>query len=472
MRVPAKAGMAWWATAAMLFCGLALLRPVDHDESQYVAATVLTANGLLPYCDFAYLQTPLQPFLFAPIAWAAGPWTWPALRIVNALLGLAAVAFVHAAMRAWGVRPVVALVAAALFAGSDILLFGIGTARNDALPVALLAAAIWRIARGGTPMLVGALLAGAAAAKISYALPAAAYGLYALSDRAHRPALVALGAVPIATFVAWTFALSPEGFLFGTLHFPAQAPAEFYASHPWKLSWLAKGVDTLKFLALGAALPALVVVARDAWARRRMGMLDWLIVAGMVAALLPFPTWRQYLLPVLPPLFVRLGMIWQDSPPRRSRAIAFAVFGCIGLVPSLFALVEPGRLSLGRALRDGAKVGHALDAIGFEGPVVTLSPELLPMTGRLPDPRFAAGPFYFRSHNLLDAAAERRLHLMSRDRTVLAPRTIILTGGESTATAGDPSLDALLARGRPIAKVGALRLYASASPPPATRNRP
>ncbi|WP_199743189.1 hypothetical protein [Sphingomonas ginsenosidivorax] len=73
-----------WATLAIIFMALALLRPVDHDESQYVAATVLTTHGLLPYRDFAYLQTPLQPFLFAPIA---GPWTWPALRIANALLG-------------------------------------------------------------------------------------------------------------------------------------------------------------------------------------------------------------------------------------------------------------------------------------------------------------------------------------------------------------------------------------------------
>ncbi|MEG8053547.1 hypothetical protein QP185_10385 [Sphingomonas aerolata] len=85
---------------AALYIALALLRPVDHDESQYVAAAVLTAHGLLPYRDFAYLQTPLQPFLLAPIAVLTGAWTWPALRLTNALLGLATVAFVHAAARA------------------------------------------------------------------------------------------------------------------------------------------------------------------------------------------------------------------------------------------------------------------------------------------------------------------------------------------------------------------------------------
>jgi hypothetical protein len=465
--------MVVWAALAIMFVALALLRPVDHDESQYVAATVLTAHGLLPYRDFAYLQTPLQPFLFAPIAWIAGPWTWPALRIANALLGLAAVGFVHAAMRAAGVRAALALAVAALFAGCDILLFGIGTVRNDALPAALLAAAVWRIARGNTPLLVGACLAAAAAAKISYALPAAAYGLYALTHRGHRWPLVALGAAPVLGFVAWTFALSPEGFLFGTLHFPARAPAEFYAARPWKLSWAAKAVDTLKFLALGAALPALVVVARTAWVRRKAGVHDWLVVAGAIAALLPFPTWRQYLLPVLPPLFVGLAVAWQDRPPGRRTAMLFAAFAGIGVIPSIVAVAEPGRLSLAAALREGDAVGRVLDANALSGPVATLSPEILPMTGRLPDPRFAAGPFYFRSHALLDPAAEHRLHLMSRDRAALAPGTVILAGGESDATAGDPGLDAAMARGRRMRVSDRFSLYVtSASPPPARHNSP
>ena len=34
---------------------LAIVRPLSVDESQYVAATALTAKGLLPYRDFAYL---------------------------------------------------------------------------------------------------------------------------------------------------------------------------------------------------------------------------------------------------------------------------------------------------------------------------------------------------------------------------------------------------------------------------------
>jgi len=478
---PSRVNMLLLVGLAAAYVTLALFRPVDHDESQYVAATVLTAHGLLPYRDFAYLQTPLQPVLFAPIALLAGTLTWPALRLTNALLGLAAVAFVHAAARRAGASPAIARTCAALFATTDILLFSIGTARNDALPAACLAAALWLIARTEhdrrTALAIGLLLAAATAAKISYAFPAAAYGLYALARPRHRPWLVTLGALPVAAFVAWTVTLSPEGFLFGTVHFPAAAPAEFYADRPWKLSLVAKLLDTLKFMALGAALPATVLVVRAAIHRRRAAPFDLLALAGLVAALLPVPTWRQYLLPMLPPLFVALALLWQASPPARGWRIALGVFALLGLSPTIAALLEPGRLSLASALREGAILRATLDAHRITGPIVTLSPEILPATGRLPDARFAAGPFYFRSRTLLDEAAERRLHVVARDRMDFAPGTPILTGAENAAAAGDSALDAALATagGRAISVPGTrFRLYltppAAASPPAAPHN--
>ncbi len=433
------------AALATLFVTLALLRPVDHDESQYVAAAALTAHGLFPYRDFAYLQIPLQPYLFAPVALLAGNWTWPALRILNALLGIATIACVHTAARTLGAKPKAALTCAAVFATCDILLFSIGTARNDALPAALLAAALPLIVRPAitrkAAALAGFLLASAAAAKISYAFPALAYGLYALVDRRHRPAAVLLGTLPVIAFVAWTYAASPAGFVFGTFTFPARGPAEYYALRPWRMSLPAKAIDTLKFLALGAALPALALVARDAWRRRTVDLLDWLILAGLIAALLPFPTWRQYLLPALPALFVRLSLI---PPPSRAWRIAFAVFAAAGIAPSIAALADSDGLSLTHALREGRAVGRVLDQHGLAGPIATLSPQILPAANRQPDPAFATGPFYFRSTKLLDATQEHALHLISRARMKLDGSTI-LTGGEGPATSGDASLDRALA---------------------------
>ncbi|MES2054464.1 MAG: glycosyltransferase family 39 protein [Pseudomonadota bacterium] len=460
MRPDLTSARLWLATAMLLLVALALARPLDHDESQYVAAAVLTAQGNLPYRDFAYLQVPLQPILFAPFAWAFGDWAWPGLRIVNALLGTAAIAFVYRAAREGGaaVRP--ALLGAGLFACTDILLFSVGTARNDALPVALLAAALPLVIRAAndratrwTALLAGLLLAAAAAAKISFALPAAAYGIYALLDRRHRPLWLAAGTLPIILFVAASVSWNPHGFMFGVFEFPAVAPGQYYHDRPWKMSWLAKALDTLKFLALGPALIGLLLTSRVRW-RGKWGQaqsgraIDWMLWAGIIAALLPFPTWRQYLLPILPPLFVRLAIGWHAAPPGRRTRIALVVFACAGLAPSVEALVRavPG-VPMIEAMRQGRAIGAAMDAGGVTGPVATLSPQFLPAAGRMPDPRFATGPFYFRSHHLLDLKIEAVDRLISGD-TLEAhfsrPPAAILIGGEGKWTSGDPALDQAL----------------------------
>lgn len=453
---------------AITLVALALRRPVDHDESQYVAAAMLSADGWLPYRDYAYLQTPLQPLTFAPLAWAFGDGTWPGLRIVNALLGAVVVAGIWRAMRAAGVEPRTATIAAGLLATCDILLFSAGTARNDALPAALLAVALAPMIRAersegsrGGAVLVGLLLACAAAAKVSYALPAAAYGVYALAVRRHRPLLVLLGAVPPAVLVAALAAGAPEGFLFGTLTFPAEAPAEYYAAagRLWKLSLAARAVDTLKFLALGPALLALIVCVRRI--ERKERLLALLTLAGAIAAVLPAPTWRQYWLPALPPLFVWLALRWQAQPPGRNLRIAAVVFAVAGLAPSVESVIRGGSLA------DGMAATRALAAQPIAGPVATLSPQLLPAATPL-DRRFAPGPFYFRSAALLTAPEERRLHLLSRARlTALhdSPPAAILVGGEGHWSSGDDALDATLERwavanGWPLTRrIGRFRLY-------------
>lgn len=446
---------------------LAMLRPLDHDESQYVAAAVLTAHGMLPYRDFAYLQTPLQPFAFAPVAAAAGAWTWPALRLVNALLGAIAIGSVYRAGLNAGADARTAAAAAALFGGCDVLLFSAGTARNDALPAACFALAIVGIVRGDTltrtqAAAIGLTLATSAAVKISYALPAAAYGLYMLQRSSRDAAWVAVGAAPVAIFVAWTCWLSPAGFLFGTVMFPARAPLEFYADRPWKLSVFAKLLDLLKFSALGAALPAAAIVGGDAWRRRRTGPLDLLILAALVAAALPAPTWRQYLLPVLPPLFVGLAIAMRDRPPARRARAALLLFAAAGLAPPVASVAASAawrKVPLVDAMRQAAAAGRAMDALGLNGPVVTLSPQLLPAARRLPDARFAAGPFYFRSHDLLGPAEERRLHLLSAKRaaSALGEAPVALVGGPPSADRREALLERSLQQafgGTPVAVPG------------------
>lgn len=424
---------------------LSLIRPLDHDESQYVAAAALTADGLLPYRDYAYLQTPLQPLLFAPVAALAGAWTWPALRLVNALLAALAVAATFLTARRTGASARTALIAALGFAACDILLFSAAMARNDALPAAMFACALALIA-GPAPgraraLATGLLLAGAAAAKISYALPAAAWGLWALTHREHRPLWVAVGAVPAALLTGWLWSLAPDDFLFGVLTFPAQAPADFYADRPWKLSLAAKAIDAVKFLALGPALLAVIAVARGP---RSGGPWLWLALAGLVAALLPEPTWRQYLLPMLPPLFVALAVMLDRADPPRWIARAAPLFVLAGLAPSLVALL-PGAPSLTGAMRESAAIRDALDRASVRGAIATLSPQFLPATGRRADPRFATGPFTFRIRTFIPPEAEAPRHIVT-PRTLAAqfdrqPPAAILTGGEGRWTSGDDQLE-------------------------------
>ncbi len=435
---------------------LAMARPIDHDESQYVAAAVL-AWGKLPYRDFAYLQTPLQPLLLAPFAVLAGVFAYPALRLINAMLGAVAVVAIYGAAREGGAAPRPALAGAALFATCDIFLFSVSVARNDALPVAMLAGACWLILRAsngrgtmGGAMLIGLLLAGAAAAKISYALPAAAYGLYALVDRQHRPVAIALGAAPMAVLVAWLWALAPSAFWFDVITFPAQAPIDWYASGPraTKLSMVAKLTDTLKFLALGPALLALWVVVRQRGKLQRTRILGALIVAGLIAALLPTPTWRQYLLPVLPPLFIRLALAWHARPPGSGQRVAAIILACAGLAPSVEALIGASRsgLPIAQAARESTTIAAALDSAGVTGPIATLSPQFVPGTGRPIDPRFATGPFLYRSRALLDAAQARRWQMITSDRglPITPPPAALLIGGEDRWTSGSAAIDATL----------------------------
>ena len=438
------------AALSLIFCLLALLRPIDHDESQYVAAAVLTAHGLLPYRDYAYLQPPLQPLLFAPVAGLAGIVAWPALRLVNALCGAVTVGAVARAARAAGASRRMALAGAGLFAATDILLFSIGTARNDALPAACLSVALWLMLRPGrtrrAAIAIGALLAAAAAAKISYAIPATAYGLYALIDRrAQRPSWVVIGALPFALFVGWIAASAPDGFLFGVFVFPHAAPADYYGAtgRIAKLSTMMKLVDSIKFLALGPALLALVVAMIDR-GRRVPTPVAIMIVAGCIAAVLPSPIWRQYWLPALPPVFVALALLWTATPPPRWLRLLTAMFVGAGLAPSIVAVAAGGGMAT--AIRQGSAIRTTMDAAGAIGPVATLSPQFVPATTRAIDPRFATGPFYLRSHGLLDASDEAARHLVSRARLADAPLPpTLLTGGEGYWTSGDPALDRLLA---------------------------
>lgn len=465
--------LSWGGLAATLIF-LALIAPLNHDESQYLAAAELTRSGR-PFVDFLYLQTPLQPYLTAPIAALADGYALIALRIATALMALATLWFVFSAQRRMGVGEKTAIGATLLLALTYSFQFGATVVRNDMLPAMLLAlgtyAAVAAIAGGRRKWLwtaAGLALGAAASSKISYAVPAAALGLFHLIlvlQRRDRNSLIdasacAAGALIGLLPIALSFMAAPQAFHYGVFEFGAQGPFHWYrlngVGYRLGLDW--KLIDTATALARGPAGIALVVVAWAAFRRTKRSdsrlLLDLLIVGGLVAALLPTPTWRQYLIPLLPPLFVRLGLAWQDGAVSgRWRTIVLGAFVITGIV----GLVQPvqwmSRLTKGKAnpitvTREAHWIGDRLRAANRQGDVATLSPQVVIDSGFPLDGRFAAGPFLYRSGDLLSDEQQRAFRVVSPrtlDRFLSErPPVAIVTGYEGRDKMNRIELDARL----------------------------
>ena len=437
------------AGAAAALVGLSLAAPINHDEGQYLAAARLAWEAR-PFADFLHLQTPLQVYLFAPIAALAGDHSLIALRIVAALTGGAALSLVYRSQRILGVAPATALACALLLALCQSFQFGATVVRNDALPALFeaggIACAIAALSQGGQRqwlwLAAGALFGCAASTKISYLLPLAGLGLFHLMRfKPAEAAAVAAGALAGLGPILIARTAAPEAFDYGVLHYAAQAPFDWYASAGagHRLTLASKLWETAKALLAG---PAALALAWIVWRRLRGGwrrdpavrLLDLLIVAGLIAALLPTPTWRQYVIPLLPPLFVALGLDFSRAPPPRALWAGLGAFAALGLVQPAQWLGS-GALGPIDAVREAHWIGGRLRSAGAPGPIATLSPQVVLNSGAPLDRRFATGPFFYRTGDAVPDDVQRRMHVVSR-RTLgrfldEAPPGAIVTGYES-----------------------------------------
>lgn len=448
----------------MLLPVLALVAPVNHDESQYLAAARLAGQGLAPFADFLSLQTPYQIYVFAPLIALFPAHGFIALRLLTGLIGVAMLLLVVRGQRLAGVAAPRARWTALAMGLAYPFLFSVTLVRNDALPALMLAAAlVLALGAGSRPgfgraMLCGLLLGFAIGTKVSYGLPALGFGLWLLVDGWRRggvnglsPAAGCLlgGVLALAPLVAIRVG-ARTAFDFGVLTFGVEGPAYWYNLNGFghRLTWISKIGDFLGGLSVGAALPALLVVVATRWRQRNdtpaAGMLDAMIVAGIVAALIPTPTWRQYLLPLLPPLFIRLGMIWQARGERKLPKLAtmiFAPFVLAGLVPvAIWAVrsMTDQRENPFDVTREAQWVGQRMRAHGLSGPVATLSPQLVVDAGVTLDPLFASGPFAYRSAPILPR--DQWMHAGITGEAglpglfTLHPPSAIITGYESGDT--------------------------------------
>lgn len=427
--------LAFAAVLAWLLAG-ALVRPLSPDEGQYLAAARFASQGLLPYADFAYLQTPLQPLLFAPLDWLFAGHGFLATRLANALLGFAAVVLVHATARRLGASPRAALAGALLVPACHPFLWA-GVGRNDMLPAALLTLGLWLWSASADRwrlLAAGAALSLAAAAKISYALPAAAIAAMLLA----RPAVgarragmwvvlgMALGSVPAAVLALADL----RAFLFEAIVFPARAPLLWYREigEGHRLGAYRFG-DLLLASARGPALVAALLVLADLVRRRRprspdvgAGVLTAAALAGLVSALLNRPFHPPYLIPALPPLFVLFALaLDRMNRPALAWRLALGVSVAIGLAKGVINIARavdggaPAALAVGSTSRE---LGRALADAQVRGPIATLHGEHIVDSGHAIDRRFAAGPFLFRTRGLLTAEEAREWRIVTRETPI------------------------------------------------------
>lgn len=417
-----------------VFAASAMITQINHDESQYVAASWLARSGL-PYRDFAYLQTPLQPMLFAPLAWLAEERLLLVERLVNAALMTAGVWFVWQAMRTASVSKRSAIIAIGAMISTAPLIYVASVARNDALPFACFAAALWQLLvppRPSRTMLVGLLIGLAAAAKISYVLPTAALlglSIAGPADVRRRLPLKHLicGLAPPILFVAILALLAPAAFLFEVFRYAIDAPRQWYiqTGQAHRLTLIGRTEDFLRYGLDGTALVALMCVGTGAAAlglARLLGPRRTIVVAilaaGLLAAFLPTPMQRQYWLPALPPIFIALGYVLDQVGARRPCTILLPVFTFVGWAPTVQAAAtdwKAGELPVFANERDARALDALIDEEQLAGPIATLRPELFTDTDHRLDPRFAAGPFLYRSERLTDRRDARAWKLFDRD---------------------------------------------------------
>lgn len=451
--------------AACLFLGLLVFAtPFNHDEDQYLAASVLAAR-LRPYADFLYVQTPLQPELTAPLVALLPGRAFLAMRVFSAACGLAALAGVWTAVRRLGRPREAAGAAAFLTASCYTFQYCSGVARNDALPTALLgwglamaAAALREDAR--RPALgwtLAALLLGAAvSAKLSFAPLLAVAGAFVGWRLVRRPepsrrsqaAGFGLGAALGLSPVVQAWIAAPEAVRFALFGFWAGGPQRWYVANglQHQLEPASKLLHGLGVLALGPALAALVILLADGWRRRNGGLpgprdpdvfLNLMVAAGLVAAFVPSPTYKQYFAPLLPPLFIRLcaGPPGLLRPPWTRAALALgAALGLYVFAFRLGAAAWTGRWAPADVARENRWVSDVLRAAHVRGEVATLSAHAVLDSGWALDRRFAGGAMVYRSADGIDPALRARLHVTAPaslaadlDRT---PPAAIVTGYE------------------------------------------
>ena len=470
------------AVTVFLIIG-AMIAPWSHDEDQYFAATQLLGRGppmALPYIDYLYFQTPLFPLWGKAVTALAPGWGLIAARLGQALLGLATFGALWFAGLRIGLLRHRAMLASLGMVCCHPFLFSASVFRNDMLPAlleVLALAAMLPAARNpgamrwSAPFLAGLAICLAASTKITFGLLGIAPLAWLLTVPGVTPrrrwkligALAAGGLVGLAPTLTF-FGAAPAKMWWQVVDFSAQAPLDWFmqTGRPSKIAPFGRLRDGIGILLMGPIGVALVLSVRDAW--RRWGtpwpdchllvLLDLFILVSLIASIIPAPSWRQYFIILLPPLFLRLPFALQqlhDSPLKRAqKALGLFVLVGVGVYAVYLSktITKDGYVFLTR-WQESHWIGREMVRAGAAGPIATLNPGLAFDSGFLPDRRLAAGVFAWRWTQAGEAVARNAgiTHDAFAAQFAVDPPGAIVTGYEAgEGTRAEPDNETPLRR--------------------------
>lgn len=435
----ARLAVAFFALAGLWFALTAIATPFDHDESQYIAGAYFSSHMLI-FRDFLYLQPPVHSWLFAPLTWLFPQDMVAAMRLATAATALGVLLTLWNAQRIAGISRDSAAIATALAGATAAFQFTGSVVRNDMLATLLTSLAMLlllaarRNRRPGHWFGAGFFFGLAIATKLNFAPLALAAGLFTLQAGGREgwrtALLLALGGLAGCLPLWVSFIIAPESALYGIFTFGATAPHAWYTVNGAgsELLFTEKLADLLKFLAKGPALVAMVLLAGHWWFNRNRVVSPgrclsrWMICGGLLGAALPTPSQLQYVMALTAPLALGLGYLLDDARrwPFATREAVLGVL-CLASVPGMLratgdvvAMAQEGSpitQANSQALWMGALV-RAGDEDSDDS-IATLSPHLAVDSGVPIDPRFATGPFVYRSGWTVKASQARRIHAMT-----------------------------------------------------------
>lgn len=451
--------LSWWIGVATIVIGVSSAVAVSmtqysHNEEMYIAAGALIADGLIPYRDFSYLQTPYLAWLYGGVFWLLPEPGWYLLAAKSISLAAYGVslALVFQIAHAFTTSRTGALLIAAFFSTNLLIIMSTAEASNYAMPLVLVLGALraWQL-ENRRWMLAGVLMGAAVGVKLTFAPMVAPMLVGALRSRTggRTPFLLGLtlGLAPLAAHLAagidvvafnnvgyhlmqaqWriTYTDGPALTLLSKLHL-AGSVAIHQPPNLWVLAALATGL---------------------AWTRHVERSPNALVGLGLIAtalapALAPTPMFPQYL--ALPAALgiLALAYVWQmplaHGDTRALLVLALCVLGTAFNVAPIISQRLPLLVTRHEwaafSMRDaGLDVRNAIDAHGgLAGrPVATLSP-IMALENGLPIYReLATGSFAYWPGDLL-TDEERRRYVTTSPSTIGAllaasPPAAVLVG--------------------------------------------